>query len=307
MRIIQFFNWRLVDIMDYVLKVKEQGFDAIQINPIQPLKEDGLKEWWMSYQPIDFAIGNFYGTKEDLIQLCCYANKNNIRIFADVVINHMGGSVENNLVPHSKVAEKLRSNPLYWRPQKNVYNWHDRQEVIHNCMGLPGLNVYHQDVEDMIVKYLNELIDCGITGFRFDAAKSIGLPSEGYRFWPNVIYRLKKYGLFLYGEVIFEEDIKVLDEYTNYMNILGNYDATDKDKMVKFIESHDTFLSNDSLGYTRYLSSEEIVREYQKIAYNYVNTLFYARPFDNSWQCNAVREANFFRKNNSLVRAKNYE
>ena len=48
MRIMQCFNWRLKDIIPNLEQIKEQGFDAIQINPIQRLKEDGLKEWWMS-------------------------------------------------------------------------------------------------------------------------------------------------------------------------------------------------------------------------------------------------------------------
>ncbi len=291
MRIIHFFNWRLLDIIPVLAKVKEQGFDAIQINPIQPLKEDGVKEWWMSYQPIDFAIGNYFGTKEDLIQLCLEANQHDLQIFADVVINHMGASEEDDLTPHDKVSEKLKSRKDYWRERERVYDWNNRAEVIHRCINLPGLNVYHPEVEDMIVDFLNELIDCGVGGFRFDAAKSIGLPSEGYRFWPNIIYRLKKYGLFLYGEVIFEEHREIIDEYAEYMNVLGNYDGRNPSKMVKFVESHDSFLSNDRLGYMRGIPSEHIVHGYQSIVSKYPNTLFYVRPWDNTWQSDKVKIA----------------
>ena len=90
MRILHCFNWKLIDIIPNLERIKDQGFDAIQINPIQPLKEDGVQEWWMSYQPISFKIGNYFGTKEDLKLLCGEASKYDIRIFADVVINHMG-------------------------------------------------------------------------------------------------------------------------------------------------------------------------------------------------------------------------
>ena len=38
MRIIHFFNWRLNDIVPNLETVKKQGFDAIQLNPIQPLR-----------------------------------------------------------------------------------------------------------------------------------------------------------------------------------------------------------------------------------------------------------------------------
>ena len=293
MRIIHFFNWRLPDIIPNLDVVKNQGFDAIQINPIQPLKEDGLREWWMSYQPIDFAIGNYFGTKEDLIALCKEAKARGILVFADVVINHMGASNLDDLTPHPRVNPSLRQKEEYWREKKRVYNWKDRGEVIHHCINLPGLNVYHPDIEDRIVSFLNELIDCGIMGFRFDAAKSIGLPSEGYRFWPNLIYRLKMYGLFLYGEVIFEENRNVIDEYCNYMNVLGNYDGSNPSKMVKFVESHDSFLSNDILGYTRGVPSEEIVTRYQGLTRYYEHTLFYVRPWDDTWKSERVKMANY--------------
>lgn len=296
MRIIHFFNWRLNDIVPNLETVKKQGFDAIQLNPIQPLKEDGLKEWWMSYQPISFDVGNYFGSKEELEYLCYVCKELGILPFQDVVINHMGSSVNDNFEPHERVDEKLRSNPDYWRIKESVNNWNNRDEVIHNCINLPGLNVYNQDVEDMIVDFLNSLIDLGIEGFRFDAAKSIGLPSEGYRFWPNIIYRLKKYGLFLYGEVIFEENRNILDEYARYMHVLGNYDTSNPDSMVKFVESHDSFLSDDRMGYTKYTKDQDIIANYKSLVNYYNNTLFYVRPFNDTWKSEEIKAANFTRK-----------
>ena len=291
MRIISCFNWNLNDISKNCKLIHDQGFDAVQINPIQPLKEDGVKEWWMSYQPIDFKIGNVFGTQEDLIDLCNKCNDIGLRVYADAVINHMGADSKDNFKPHIKVNEKLRNNPNYWKEKVKVKNWKDRCDVIHHCIDLPGLNVYNKDVEDMIVKFLNELIDCGITGFRFDAAKSIGLPSEGYDFWPNLIYRLKKYGMFLYGEVIFEENRKIIDEYAKYMHVLGNYDGSNKDMMVKFVETHDTYLSDDKLGYTKNRSSKEILKWYKDMIMQYKNSLFYTRPFDDTWKSIEIKEA----------------
>lgn len=292
MRIIHFFNWRLDDIVPNLDDVKKQGFDAVQLNPIQPLKEDGLKEWWMSYQPIALDIGNYFGSKEELEYLCHVCRELGLLPIQDVVINHTGSSLNDNFTPHEKVDERLRNNPDYWRPKKTVTDWSNRDEVIHNCINLPGLNVYNPDVEDMIVEFLNKLVDCGIEGFRFDAAKSIGLPSEGYRFWPNIIYRLKKYGLFLYGEVIFEENKAILDEYAQYMHILGNYDGSDLNSMVKFVESHDSYLSDDRLGYTRNMNDEDIIRAYSSLTGYYDNTLFYVRPWNDIWKRREIKEAN---------------
>ncbi len=302
MRIIQCFNWRLQDIIPELEKIKEQGFDAIQINPIQRLKMDGIQKWWMSYQPVGFEIGNYFGTREDLMLLCASCNEVGLLVFADVVINHVGSKEEGSLEPHPRVEETLRNNPNYWRIKKNVSDWKNREEVIHYCMGLPGFNLYHPDIENRIVSFLESLIICGVKGFRFDAAKSVGLPSEGYSFWPNLINRLKGYDLFLYGEVIFEEDRRILDEYASYMNVLGNFDCSDSTKMVKYVESHDTYLSEDNLGYTKYLSSDAILYDYCSLVGEYEHTLFYTRPWDRTWEREELKNAHTKKKSKEYVK-----
>ena len=291
MRIVYSFPATIKEIEQKIEKIKAQGFDAIQIPPIEPLKEEDKTVWWKAYQPISFSIGNVYGTKEELIKFCRECEQIGLRVYADAIINHMAADNQNPLIPHEKVDAKLRNNPAYWKEKINVSDWHNREDVIHHCMNLPGLNVYNRDVEDMIVAFLNELIDCGITGFRFDAAKSIGLPSEGYRFWPNLIYRLKKYGMYLYGEVIFEENPKIIDEYAEYMYVLGNYDGSTREKMVKYIETHDTYLSEDALGYSKFWNTDKVIDDYCNLVKYYDNTLFYIRPNDNTWLDERIKEA----------------
>lgn len=55
-------------------------------------------------------------------------------------------------------------------------------------MGLPGLNLANHELQNMIIVFLNELVDCGVMGFQFDAAKSIVLPQERNDFWIRVIH-----------------------------------------------------------------------------------------------------------------------
>ena len=291
MRILQLLNWPLKDITYSLDKIASQRFDAIQINPIQPLKEDGYKEWWMSYQPCGFRIGNIYGSKYDLIQLCEQASTYDVKIIADVVCNHMAEKSNEYLMPNEKVDSILKDNPDFWKERKNIQNWDNRSEVIQYCMGLPGLNLANHDLQDIIIDFLNELIDCGVMGFRFDAAKSIALPEEGNDFWNRVIYCLKKYGLFLYGEVIFAEQ-DLIDKYAEHINVLTNYSGSDINKLVKYAENHDTYLSDGSLGYTKNISSLEIVKQYAYMCHFYPHMLFYARPYDNMWQSEIVRMAN---------------
>lgn len=288
MRILHLLNWNLNDINSSLERIYDQGFEAIQINPVQPLKEEGNIEWWMSYQPCGFRIGNQYGCKEDLIRLCNKANFYGIKIIADVVLNHMAGKSDGSLYPHEKVDECLKNNPEYWKNFENVSNWQDRKEVITKCLGLPGLNVSNHDVQDIIIDFLNELIDCGINGFRFDAAKNIGLPSEGYDFWPRIIYCLKKYGLFLYGEIIFANK-ELIDCYCRYFNVLSNSFGSNDSNLVAFVESHDSF---HEFGYTKNIPSHVIANDYKGLTNNFDNTLFFARPYDNTWEDNQIKEAN---------------
>lgn len=291
MRILHLQNWMAKDIIKSIPICKKQGFEAILIGPVQPIKEEGIKEWWMSYQITGFNIGNVYVSKNDLIEICALAREYDLDVHVDVVLNHTGASLEDPLKPHPNVDPKLLSNPAYWKEKINVSNWNDRKDVITHCFDLPGLNVYHDDVRNMISNFLNELIDCGVMGFRFDAAKSIGLPSEGYNFWPDLIYSLNKWGIFLYGEIIFENNQQILEEYSKYMNVLGSYVASNPNKSILYAESHDSYLSDGNLGYTKCKSSENILNDYCNLTQNFLNTLFYVRPFDETWKREEIKKA----------------
>lgn len=299
MRILHMLSWKLKDIIPELEVAANQGFDAIQINVMQPSKEDGQTEWWMSYQPIGFEIGNYYGNKDDLKELCYHAKQYKIKIIVDVICNHMGAKNDNPLLPHDRVLAKLKNNPKYWKERKNIANPQNRYEVINYCINLPGLETSNLDIQDMIIKYLKDLLDCGVSGFRFDAAKHIALPSEGCNFWPQVVSAIEDYqqnnDLFIYGEVIFENDNCIIDEYCKYIKVLTSYGGNDINKMVYFYESHDTYLSNDIIESecTRNLTSLECVEKYAELNQKYPNTIFFIRPLDNIWKSELIKKANY--------------
>lgn len=291
MRILHMLSWPLKDIIRELDNIKKQNFSAIQINPIQPLKEESKDNWWMSYQPISFDIGNIYGSKEDLILLCDEAQKRGITIIADVVINHLAADNYKSVYPHEKVDHKIKNNPYFWKKRQNITKWEDRHQVINFCANLPALNLSNYELQDnYIIPFLNDLIDCGVGGFRFDAAKHIALKREGSDFWPRVIFSLKKWGLFLYGEVIFEKE-EILNEYAKYFKLLTNSNYYDKNNTVKFVESHDSYYD---LAYTKNLSSDYINERYYEINQEYPHTIYFTRPYDNSWQKEKVRKANLY-------------
>lgn len=292
MRVVHMFNWRLRDIEKEMEKISQQGFDAIQISPLQPLKEEDNNLWWMSYQPIDLTIGNKFGNRDDLKRLCEVASQYGIKIITDVICNHVAGKPGVPFCPSDNVSDRIRNIDNVWKEKRNVYDWNNRNEVINCCLNdLPGLNVSNHELQDTVVAFLNDLIDCGVDGFRFDAAKNIGLPEEGCDFWPRVIFSLSKWGLILYAELIFMPG-DLLKKYMNYLNVLTDSREIVDEQVFAFVESHDSYLNDGEMSYTKRRSSEDIAYEYYNLCKDFENTLFYVRPFDDTWKKDIIRQSN---------------
>ena len=294
MRILSLFDCSLNSIKDSLVDAKNQGFDAIQISPLQNTKDDNSHEWWMLYQPINFELGNRLGNIDDLKWLCDEASKNNLFIIADAVINHLASTDEiNSLNPNPKCDKDILNNKDCFKEKRNICDWNNRYEVTHYCMGLPGLNPNNKIVQEKIINMLNKYIECGVSGFRFDAAKSIALPEEGCDFFKNITYSLKKWLPIIYGEVLFA-DKDLISKYAKYMKVLTNSDAYNNNDIIKFVENKDSYLSND-LSYTRNVPIREINNWYKNICEYYPNTLYYARNYSwdfHAWKSNEIKEAN---------------
>ena len=286
MRILQCLNWQLDSVAEVAPIIREQGFQAVQVGPLQPLKEDEYEHWWMSYQPCALTIGNQYGSRDDFIRLCDILHNEGLLVFPDVVCTHVAGAVDGTLSPHEKVDHKLTENPKFWREAKFIDNWDDRFQVIHYCAGLPTFDLSNTELQDYVICFLNDLISCGADGFRFDSAKSIPTPSEGCNFFPRVLSNLNSNHLFNYGEVIFADE-SLISMYTDYLDVLTNTWSECKDNVVLFSESHDSLLG---LGYTRDKSSREVTLDYAHVVDNFPKTIYYARPFDDEWKSSAIKE-----------------
>lgn len=288
-KILHCFEFKIKDVIKEIKTIKDQGFDCIQLSPVQPCKDCG--EWWACYQPLSLSIGNKYGTKEDLIELCTVANEYGIKIICDVVVNHMASKDSGEVYPHESVDKKLVDNSYFWREFKPISSWKNRYEVINYCYGLPAFKLDNYDLQDMIINFLNELIDCGVSGFRFDSGKNMALPEEGSDFWIRVLDNLKhKEELFNYAEVILA-DKSLVDNYCKYVNVCTDSMGSDHKKMITFIESHDSYLA---FGYTKDLTDSIIIKEWENLLQDKDwNVLFYCRPFNDLWKSSEIRNINF--------------
>lgn len=286
MRVLHMFNYKLNDIN--VEEVAKQGFTHIQISPMQGMKQEEFI-WWCAYQPLGFKIiDNYFGTKQDLIDLCDRAKKVGIKVVLDVVLNHVANDPYNHLLPHKLVDKKLIKANI-WKENKMVEDYEDRWQVTHWCIGMPSIDTSIKEAQKMIIDFLLECVSYGVSGFRLDALKHMATVSEGNDFLIELNKQLPKEVMEnSYGEVIFSSK-EILDEYAKYINVLTEGHTTDKNRTVAFIDSHDLYYE---FKITQNMSHQTLINEYNILTKNFNNTLFFARPFDNLWKSEEIRKIN---------------
>ena len=291
-RIIHCFMWKHQDIIKNIKEIKDQGFTSILISSVQRLKCDfDESPWYFTYQPLGFEkIGNRFGSEEDLKELCKVAKDNGLEVLVDVVsvniANAGGGDLEHAL--HYQVDKLLVEDKTLFREPCRVQNWHDRNEVVNKTIGMPSLNFYNPKTQDIIIDFLNRLIDLGVGGFRMDSMKSIPTVQEGCDFLHKLKDLQNDKDIFIMGEVIFSPS-EVIEMYTPYIHVLTEGNTWDKDKLVTFPLSHDT---DYEFGMTQGMSDDMIINEYCLLNENYKNTMLYLRPYCNYWKDHRVRNSN---------------
>lgn len=102
-----------------------------------------------------------------------------IRIYVDVVVNHMAAG--NGLVNGTGGSTAFIPDKYYPGVPYNESHFHSSCAIndynnaveVRNCelVGLPDLDQSIEHVRDCIVDFMNNLIDIGVAGFRMDASK----------------------------------------------------------------------------------------------------------------------------------------
>lgn len=289
--ILHCFDWTLTDITAEIPNIAAAGFSAVQTSPIHQ-KEGFGSPWYMAYQPYDYVIGNGLGTESDLRDLCNTAHQYGVKVIVDVVANHTNGNLQ-------YVADYWKNTDLY-HGNNAVTDWNDRYQVTHGSIGMWDLKTEDSRVQTKIHEYIESLKNAGVDGIRWDAAKHIGLPSEGDSFWQNVPDK----AMYNYGEILDGtggDDSKLLPEYQQYISITDNtygnslaqsfnsnqvpssigafnQNGAATEKLVYWGESHDTY-SNNSGYLSKNMSQNVIDRAYAIAAGNYGATaLYFSRP-----------------------------
>ena len=213
--------------------------------------------------------------------------------------------------------EFYKKRRTYTRTYKGDANDSSVQAVVQGHVSkCPDLVTNDTAVQTYIINLLKECIDCGVDGFRFDAAKHIETEDDGEYasdYWKNITtsassYYTQKTGddLYIYGEILNNCGAdRSYSSYTKYINVTDNrtgdavlYNVTRgkastatnakyksgvaASHAVLWAESHDTYEgSSGSSGFsnTADVSDENVVKAWAIVASRKDSTaLFFARP-----------------------------
>ncbi|OEF23608.1 alpha-amylase family glycosyl hydrolase [Vibrio rumoiensis] len=200
--ILHAFDWPYQKVASEAKRIAQLGYHSVLISP--PLKSPDEEKWWMRYQPQDYrVIENPLGNTLDFIDMLHALQRHNVRLYVDVVFNHMANEahLRHDLTyPNADIMAQYQtrsdhyqsltlfgdlSQPLFsdsdFEPAFPIKNWTDAQEVQTGRLsggdddpGLPTLATTDNVISQQKA-YIKAMKTLGVNGFRIDAAKHISL------------------------------------------------------------------------------------------------------------------------------------
>ena len=328
--------WSFNTIRENMKDIADAGYTYVQTSPANTCfvgENGGMQifgdgKWYYHYQPIAWRIGNYQlGNRDEFKAMCDEAKKYGVKILVDVLPNHTAFDTT-AVLPEFVEAVGGRDNLYHANGFNEIKDYNDRYQCTTGAMGgLPDVNTENPDFQYYFMTYINDLIACGASGFRYDTAKHIGLPSDPLDakskqndFWDVAMGRkpikgitlANKDNLFIYGEVLQDKNVKE-KEYAEYFGMcasnyghsirqiisnrktsakqVSNWEHTvSPEKLTTWVESHDTYCNaNESAS----LTDTQIRLGWAIITARQNGTpLFYSRPDgstrDNYWGNNRI-------------------
>ncbi|MGD1896359.1 MAG: alpha-amylase family glycosyl hydrolase [Phormidesmis sp.] len=268
------FNQPYAEVETFACALADQGYSHLQISPTQ--QSNPGPEWWKRYKPYDHSVISGLGNARELQQLTRTAHSCNLEVIADVVFNHManldGGEDFEDLSKYPNLSADdfhTDSNNIGIRPCGINYSDGNRESEL-NCWlgGLPDLR-FTNNVKSLQKAHLQVLLDLGIDGFRFDAAKHI--PPDVLSDYIDYINQQSGGNTWNYLEVISDHDTKGTDyswiatvtDFVLYNSMKDAFSADgdlrslptqalEDSRSVTFGSNHDTVLSLNSAALNPY-------------------------------------------------------
>ncbi len=291
--ILHAWSWRLDTIAANMKDIAAAGYTYVQTSPVQTCyvgegggmalfseKGDSVRgKWYYYYQPTDWRIGNYMlGSRDDFRNMCDSARHYGVKVIVDVLPNHTAID-DKAVLPNLINAVGGRENLFHANGFTPITDYNDRLQCTTGEMGgLKDVNTENPDFQYYYLQYVNDLINLGARGFRYDTAKHIGVPSDPLdpkskrnNFWDVATGRegvkgltlLMPDSLYIYGEVLQDRNVPE-KEYEKYMDMTASsyghflrealragkmndemftnwrHDASPA-HLVTWVESHDTY------------------------------------------------------------------
>lgn len=291
--ILHAWSWSLDTIAANMKDIAAAGYTYVQTSPVQTCyvgegggmalfseEGDSVKgKWYYYYQPTDWRIGNYImGTRDDFRNMCDSARHYGVKVIVDVLPNHTAID-DSAVLPTLDNAVGGHENLYHANGFTPITDYNDRLQCTTGEMGgLKDVNTENPDFQYYYLQYVNDLINLGARGFRYDTAKHIGVHSDSLdpksarnNFWDIATGRegvkgltlLMPDSLYIYGEVLQDKNVPE-KEYEEYMDMTASsyghvlrealragkvnedmltnwYHDAAPESLVTWVESHDTY------------------------------------------------------------------
>lgn len=89
---VHLFEWKWNDIADECERfLASAGYGGVQVSPVNENVVIENRPWWERYQPISYKIHTRSGTPDEFKSMVSRCNRVGVRIYVDIVFNHMTG------------------------------------------------------------------------------------------------------------------------------------------------------------------------------------------------------------------------
>ncbi|MDE7096655.1 MAG: alpha-amylase, partial [Muribaculaceae bacterium] len=240
----------------------------------------------------------------------------NVRVIVDVLPNHTAFDVD--AVSDDLVNAAGGRDKLYHSQGLNpVKDYNDRYQcTLWGSGALPDVNTENKDFQKYYMQFVNDLLDLGVRGFRYDTAKHIGVHSDpvdtasgvtendfwdvatGQKAVKGVRLNVPYEDLFVYGEVLQDKNVpeKEYEEYfgqtaSSYgwvlremlekgsakdIDIIDWRHSASPESLTTWVESHDTYCNAHE---SAHLTDDQIRTAWVFLAARDKGTpLFFSRP-----------------------------
>lgn len=174
--IVHLADWRFDDIgTECEAILWKAGYAAVLVSPVHEPPDMKKMPWYERYQVYSYNITTRSGDAVDLQRMTTRCHQVGIKVYVEVVLNHMttnffnyktgvGGSSAN---PNDKEYPALSFTAEHFHPTCEIVDYTNSSNV---CMceyeARHDLNQKHEHVRAQQTKFLDQLIDLGVDGFK---------------------------------------------------------------------------------------------------------------------------------------------